>query len=384
MDDTLCGLIDAPALPVYDLGADHPFARHRQLPLFDLIDRMGMATPAERMTAVPAGPLDLELAHDADYIAMVEATSAARTTPAQRASALGFGLGTSDNPIAVGQHAAAAAVVGATLTCVRAVLAGQRRHALNTAGGLHHAFRRRASGFCIYNDLVAGIRAARQAGVDRVLYVDFDVHHGDGVEDAFAGDPGVVTVSFHQSPETLFPGTGRAEDIGRGAARGSIVNMPFAPFTDDASWWECVAAILPAVVRRFRPGLIVSQHGCDPHREDPLAQLMLTTAPMRRAARMVRELADEVCGGRWVATGGGGYQPYSVTPRAWSLVWLEMSERPVPTRIDPGWIAAWQPECAEPLAAEFEDAPVAASPRTAQAQEINRRTLDRVLSLQGI
>ena len=155
-----------------------------------------------------------------------------------------------------------------------------------------------------------------------MLYVDFDVHHGDGVEFAFQRDADVLTLSFHQSPETLFPGTGRITDRGVGDATGSVVNMPLAPGTGDESWWATVEALLPPLVRRFQPDLLVSQHGCDPHREDPLAEVQITTRPMHRAALLVGELSEEVCGGRWVATGGGGYQPYRVIPRAWSLVWL--------------------------------------------------------------
>ena len=377
------GLVDAASMPLYDLGIDHPFARDRQRPLLDLIQRMELAETGEFLRPIPAAEEQIALAHDKEYIEMVRATSAADPTPGVRAAGLGFGLGTPDNPIAEGQHGAASAVAGATAACVQHVVSGTLRHAFNPTGGLHHAAYRTASGFCIYNDLVVGIRTARVAGIDRVLYVDFDVHHGDGVEFAFDRDPNVLTVSFHQSPETLFPGTGRIRDTGHGEGRGSVVNMPFAPFTADDSWWECVSTVLPAATRRFAPDLIVSQHGCDPHREDPLAQLELTTAPMQKAARLCKELAAEVCDGRWVATGGGGYQPYRVIPRAWSMVWLEMTGREIPERIDADWLRTWQHGSPDPLPETFFDPLAPTSLANRQARDHNARSLEHLMTLHG-
>ena len=383
-DQPICGLVDARALPAYDLGPGHPFARDRQEALTDLILRMQLAEDAEFVRPRAAGEAELLLAHDPEYVAMVRRTSAPDPAPSLRVDGLRFGLGTADNPLAEGQHVAAAAVSGATADCVRAVIEGRLRHAFNPTGGLHHAAHRQASGFCIYNDLTVGIRTAQDLGLPRVLYVDFDVHHGDGVEFAFDEDPNVLTVSFHQSPETLFPGTGRVTDVGHGPAKGSAVNMPFAPYTDDESWWHAVDAVLPAVARRFRPDLIVSQHGCDPHREDPLAQLELTTAPMQRAARLCRQLADELCGGRWVATGGGGYQPYRVLPRAWSIVWMEMSGRAVPEKLAPDWVAAWAHRSDAPMPETFLDQPGPETIATRQARDANLRTLDRLVEVHGL
>lgn len=369
------GLVDALAMPVYDLGEGHPFARDRQEALFDLLARMQLVDDDQRMPAPEATRAELELAHDPEYIDMVAATSVEAPTSEVYEKALSFGLGTSDNPIAPNQHLAASRVAGATLDCVRQVISGKLKYAFNPTGGLHHAAHRAASGFCIYNDLVVGIRGARDAGLPRVLYVDFDVHHGDGVEFAFDQDPSVVTVSFHQSPETLFPGTGLVTDRGKGAGQGSVVNMPFAPHTDDESWWHCVETVLTATVRQFQPSLIVSQHGCDPHHEDPLAQLQLTTSPMRKAASLCRVLANEVCDGHWVATGGGGYQPLRVLPRAWTMVWTEMSGRELPTHLDRSWLDAWQHASELPLTPTFEDTPIEPSAESRTAAAANEQTL---------
>jgi acetoin utilization protein AcuC len=240
-----------------------------------------------------------------------------------------------------GQPGGARAGAAATLACVRAVVGGQRRAAFNPAGGLHHAQRARASGFCIHADLVVGIRAALDAGIHRVLYVDYDVHHGDGVEAAFAADPRVLTISLHETPEVRFPGTGFAHDRGHGAGLGYAINVPLAPFTADDAWLAAIRAVVVPAARAYRPELIVSQHGADPHFTDPLASLRVTTQAMAAAATITRDLADELCGGRWVATGGGGYQPYTVLPRAWFWVWTIVAGRELPARIDAGWRAAW-------------------------------------------
>lgn len=371
-------LIDATALPIYDLGTDHPFARDRQVALFDLIRRLKLVRPDQLLKPDPATLAELELAHDPDYIAMVAATSAPKPGTETLWAASRFGLGTSDNPVGPGQHEAAAAIAGATLACARQVVSGKVRHGFNPAGGLHHAHRRSASGFCVYNDLVVAIRGAQELGAERVLYVDFDVHHGDGVEFAFQADPNVLTCSFHQDPDTLFPGTGRITNLGSGAARGTVVNMTFAPGTGDDSWWEAVETLLPTLAERFEPDLIVSQHGCDTHREDPLADLQLTTRPMHRAALLTKSLAHEYCEGRWVATGGGGYQPYRVIPRAWSLVWMAMTGHEVPVNVDRDWRDVWEQRSGMSIALPFFDPP-ADNPRAERAHHQNQQTLEQLL-----
>ncbi len=374
-------LIHGPSLPVYDLGQDHPFARHRQQALFDLITRMDMAEPEELLRAEQLGEAGLELAHSPEYIAQVQAISVDSPSAQTLAQAMAFGLGTADNPIGKNQHASAGAMAAATRECVLQVMRGKAEHAFNPAGGLHHATRGAASGFCIYNDLVVGIRTAQQEGAQKVLYVDFDVHHGDGVEFAFQEDPSVCTLSFHQDPDTLFPGTGRLHDRGHAAGKGSVVNMPLAPYTGDASWWETVSTVLPKVARAFRPDFILSQHGCDPHFSDPLAQLQLTTKPMMQAAQLSKDLAKELCGGRWVGTGGGGYQPLTVIPRVWSMVWLVMSGRDIPVDLDPAWVEHWQKESAEAMPRQFFDAELDEDKRQQRAAEHNQANLSKLLSL---
>jgi acetoin utilization protein AcuC len=175
-----------------------------------------------------------------------------------------------------------------------------------------------ASGFCIYNDCALAIRRLLDGGLSRVAYVDIDVHHGDGVQEAFADDPRVLTISLHQNPATLFPGTGHSEDIGAAGAEGFAVNVPLPPGTSDAGWLRAFHAVVPSLLRAFRPEVLVTQHGADTHLEDPLANLALSVDGQRAAHLALADLADTTAGGRWLAFGGGGYSLYRVVPRSWT------------------------------------------------------------------
>jgi acetoin utilization protein AcuC len=191
-------------------------------------------------------------------------------------------------------------------------------HAANISGGLHHAMPGKASGFCVYNDVAVGIRWLLNHGAERVAYVDVDVHHGDGVERIFYDDPRVMTVSLHETGQMLFPGTGFPTDTGGPGAEGSAVNVALPPGTSDAGWLRAFHAVVPPLVREFAPDVLVTQHGCDSHIEDPLAHLMLTVDGQRAAYLALHDLAHEVCDGKWVVTGGGGYAVVDVVPRAWT------------------------------------------------------------------
>jgi acetoin utilization protein AcuC len=238
---------------------------------------------------------------------------------------LRWGLGNGDNPIFPRMHEASALVTGASVDAARAVWDGTAQHAVNLSGGLHHAMRDRASGFCIYDDPAVAIAWLLQAGATKVAYVDVDVHHGDGVEAAFWDDPRVLTVSMHESGRTLFPGTGWAHDVGGDAAAGSNVNVALPMGTDDAGWLRAFDAVVPPVLRAFGPQVMVTQHGCDTHALDPLAHLLMSVDGQRTAYAALHALAHELCGGKWVVLGGGGYEPVQVVPRAWTHLLAEVT-----------------------------------------------------------
>jgi acetoin utilization protein AcuC len=329
----------------YDFGPSHPLAPVRLALTMELAGQLGvLGQPGVSVARPePAADAELELVHDPRYIAAVKRNGeaggeAGGTRP--DAAALSFGLGTPDNPVFPGMHDASALVVGATLAAARAAWSGGADHGASIAGGLHHAMRDHASGFCVYNDPAIAIAWLLRAGADRIAYVDIDVHHGDGVQAAFYADPRVLTISLHESPATLFPGTGRAAETGAPGARGSAVNVPLPAGTGDAGWLRAFHAVVPPLLRAFGPHILVSQHGCDTHWLDPLANLELTIDAQRAAHAALHELAHEVAGGRWLLTGGGGYELVQVVPRTWTHLLAVAAGRPV----DPGARvpAAWR------------------------------------------
>jgi acetoin utilization protein AcuC len=325
-------LVFGPRSTTYDFGPHHPLTPRRFGPGIDLLRTVG-AVPG--LAPEPADDPELFAIHAAHYIATVRRLSA---EPNGRPAA-GFAAYGDDPPFA-GMHEAAAAVAGGSLQAMEALLRGDVEHAFHPGGGLHHAMPDRASGFCIYNDPALAIAAARRAG-KRVLYVDLDVHHGDGVQAIHYDDPGVMTFSIHESGRTLFPGTGFVGELGDGAAAGSSINLPLEAETGEAAWLAGVRGLLPQLAAFFGPDLIVSQHGADSHAWDPLAHLLVTTTAMVEAAGLVDAVAHRHAGGRWLATGGGGYDVYRVVPRTWTLTWLAGAHRQAPEQTDLEWRSRW-------------------------------------------
>ena len=348
-------------LASYDFGPDHPLAPIRVKLTIELARALGVLTRPGVVVqaAAAASDAELELVHDPGYIAVVKAAGsapvkAAWETEPPGAGGLGagtllqHGLGTPDDPVFAGMHEASALVAGATLAAARAVWSGSAAHGANIAGGLHHAMRSSASGFCIYNDPAIAIAWLLAQGAERIAYVDIDVHHGDGVQAAFWNEPRVLTISLHESPATLFPGTGRPTETGGPAAEGSAVNVALPAGTKDAGWLRALHAVVPPLLSAFRPQVLVSQHGCDTHWSDPLADLEVTIDAQRAAHALLHRLAHETAGGRWLLTGGGGYQLVQVVPRTWTHLLAEASGQPIdPATPTPatwreyvGWVSA--------------------------------------------
>ncbi|MCW2858225.1 MAG: histone deacetylase superfamily [Marmoricola sp.] len=303
------------SLTCYDFGPAHPMNPVRVDLTMQLTRSLGLidGDGLSAVAAPDASDEDLLLVHDP---ALIEAVRRAGADPSIHDPR--FGLGTDDNPTFRDMHQAARHVVGASLEAARRVWNGQAIHAANIAGGLHHAMPDAVSGFCVYNDVAVAIRWLLANGAHRVAYVDVDVHHGDGVQKIFWDDPRVLTISLHETGEMLFPGTGFPAETGGPEAIGTSVNVALPPGTADAGWLRAFHAVVPAVVRGFAPDILITQHGCDSHRLDPLAHLMLSVEGQRASYLALHDLAHEVCGGRWVATGGGGYAVVDVVPRSWT------------------------------------------------------------------
>jgi acetoin utilization protein AcuC len=362
-------LVFGPRSTTYDFGPAHPLTPRRFGPGIDLLRSLG-AEPG--LAPEPASEDELRWCHSRRYIDTVKRFSDAP----YGWSEAGIGDG-GDDPAFAGMHDAAAAVAGGSIRAMEAILRGDVEHAFHPGGGLHHAMRDRASGFCIYDDPALAIARARQAG-QRVLYLDFDVHHGDGVQAIHRNDPGVLTFSIHETGRYLFPGTGAVGELGVGVAAGTAINVPLEPYTGERAWLPAVQALVPELAAAFGPDLIVSQHGADSHAWDPLAHLNMTTTAMGASARLVDAVAHRYAGGRWLATGGGGYDAYRVVPRSWSLVWLAGAHREVPASIPEAWRDRWAAEGARygqaPPPGAFTDRPNAGEPIDAAQDAADQRS----------
>ncbi len=362
-------LVFGPRSLAYDFGPRHPLTPLRFGPGIDLLRAVGASPGLAPIPAVDEALLRIHLP------AYIEAVKAFAADPA-RPGAMGIGL--SDNPAFRGMHEAAATVAGGSLEAMKAILRGETDHAFHPGGGLHHAMASKAWGFCVYNDVALAVARARADGL-RVLYVDLDVHHGDGVQAAFLRDPGVLTVSVHESGHYLFPQTGFIDELGEGSAAGTSVNLPLEPSTGDGAWLAAVRSLLPALASVFGPDVVVSQHGADSHPWDPLAHLRVTTAAMGEAARLVDAVAHRWAGGRWLATGGGGYDAYRVVPRAWALTWLAGAHRDIPDETPAGWRSRWETAAGDfgtpGMPSAFLDAPNAGMPVSGTQEAAGERSM---------
>jgi acetoin utilization protein AcuC len=320
----------------YDFGPEHPMAPIRLELASRLARDLGLLTaPGVRVVnAEPASDEVLETVHDPAYLAAVQQASK------DPHSAHGkFGLGTPDVPAFAGMHEASARIAAGSRDLALAVWTGEAAHGVNFCGGLHHAMPSRASGFCVYNDVGVAIQALLDAGAERVAYVDVDVHHGDGVQKMFWDEPRVLTVSLHEDGRMLFPGTGFPQEIGGPTAEGYAVNVALPAGTSDAAWLRAFHAVVPPLLRAFDPQIMVTQHGCDTHVLDPLAHLALSVDAQRASYAALHDLAHEFCDGRWVATGGGGYEVVDVVPRAWAHLVGIAAHQPVDpaTEVPASW-----------------------------------------------
>jgi acetoin utilization protein AcuC len=339
-------LVYSPHVVSYDHGPQHPLRPVRVKLTRELIAAYGMLDggSVEELAPPVATDDELRLVHTRAYIDAVRRAGAGEPGEWWR-----YGFGPGDNPIFPDMHEASARVAGGSILAARVLVEGRFDHAFNPAGGLHHAMPDRASGFCVYDDPALAIAWLLEHGVERVAYVDVDVHHGDGPQAVFYGDSRVLTISLHESGRYLFPGTGFTDERGAGEAEGTKVNVPLPPYTSDGAWRAAFREVVPPLVEGWKPDVLVTQLGCDTHHTDPLAHLALSTTAYRETATDFHELAHRAAGGRWLATGGGGYQWARVVPRAWTIYFAEMAERRVPDEIPSSWLELARGESSAPV-----------------------------------
>ena len=363
-----------PEYLTYDFGPQHPFSPQRLAMLVELLAELDPAWGP--VAAVQARREDVLTVHAERFVRRVEAAS--RGVPPDDLD--DYGLGTSDTPVFPGMDAAARWLVGGTLTGARLVSGGTARRVLQLGGGLHHAQFDRASGFCVYNDLAVAIHHFLEAGM-RVLYVDVDVHHGDGVQWIFYKDPRVLTLSLHESGRYLFPGTGGVFELGQGGGTGYSWNLPLEPYTGDACYLEAFERVFEKALAWFLPDVILVQAGADAHFLDPLADLMLTTRAYERIFNRVLEGAEQYTEGRVLFTLGGGYS-FDAAVRVWALLYFLLKGQRLPERLPEGWRERWGERLGQTLSAELHDAhgpPLV--PRRPEIERYNRSNVDRLLDV---
>lgn len=328
MTQTL-GVVYSDAFQQYDFGPTHPLKPTRLKLTFELMKATNLLSSPNVKVSEPreANREELLFFHDDEYLELVKRVSKSGTD---------F-LDLGDTPAFKGCYEASALAVGASLSAVDLVMSGKATHAVNIAGGLHHAHPGRASGFCIFNDPAISIAYLKKKyGLKRILYLDVDAHHGDGVMYGFYSDAGVLDIDFHEDGHHLFPGTGFTEETGEGKASGLKINIPLSPFTGDEPYLRLFQEIVPPTVRKYRPQVLLLQCGADAHANDLLAHLQLTSRTYREVAKIVHNLAHEVTNGHLIVFGGGGYNLANVA-RTWTVVASTLVDFDPPECVPKGW-----------------------------------------------
>ena len=369
----MCQIIYHPDYKKYDLGSGHPFDPVRAEMVIDYLNSTGCLKSFVKPD--PVSPEDLTVIHSRSYIDMVESVSCGMDLK----NTEDYGLGTLDNPIVKGMAEGARLQTGGTVLAAKLLIENKYKKVIQFGGGFHHAHLNLAAGFCIYNDLALAIKEMIEKNW-HVVYLDLDVHHGDGVQEIFYSDENVMTISLHESGEYLFPGTGWLHELGNGMGRSLKLNVPLEPFTEGESYLEVINGIVEPALKWFKPDALVVQAGADAHFSDPLADLMLTTQDFEKIYRRVLELVNQYSNGRVLFTLGGGYS-ITATPRIWILLYLVLFGMEIPERLPDDWRLRWQKKINKELPAFLHD-PLPAFDSIPRKQEIvkyNHELIQRLM-----
>ena len=367
-------VIYSPNYRFYNLGKNHPFSPLRAKMVLDFIQETigetNLISPEK-----PVSPQELEAIHSGKYIEAVELASKGKVIEDIEK----FGLNTADNPVIKGMGEGARWMCAGTLLAAKSVAEGKTKRALNLGGGLHHAKKNTASGFCLYNDIAFALKYLTNKGF-HILYLDIDAHHGDGVQQAFYNDDRVMTISIHESGEYLFPGSGWLYEIGEGMGRATSINLPIEPFTEGENYLQLLEKILTPAIQWYKPQIIFVQAGADAHFSDPLADLMLTTYDFEKIFRKILNFADKYTEGRIIFTLGGGYN-FFASARIWSILSLLISENQIPEDIPENVLNKWEEYLNKKLSSKLHDPenPFEPIPRKKEIEDTNNDRLQILL-----
>ena len=368
----MCKIIYHPKYNLYDLGKSHPFNPIRVEMVLDLLKELGC--PVKIETPEPVNPEMLFTIHDENYVKTIEALSRGES----KSEAEKYGLGTIDNPVAIGMAEGARYQAGGTLLGAKLLLKEKAKKVLQLGGGFHHAHRNLAAGFCIYNDLALAIKEMTNHDW-HVAYIDIDVHHADGVQEIFYTDDKVMTISLHESGEFLFPGTGWVHELGQGMGKALKLNLPLDPFTEGNSYIEVMDGIFEPALRWYKPDALVVMVGADAHFSDPLADLMLTTLDYEKIFKKILGYADKYSNSRIMFTLGGGYS-ITATPRIWTLLYFLITNQQIPERLPEKWRKKWSMKVGTELPEFLHDILPAYEPipRKKEIEKNNRDLIRRI------
>lgn len=363
----------------YRFNDQHPFNQMRVKMTTDLLASSEFLKEEDIIKPRKATDEELLLVHQPDYVEAVKKAGEGTLPESQMES---YGLASDDTPTFDDMHEKSKMLVGATLTAVDEVMKGNAKKVLSLAGGLHHGFTGRASGFCIYNDSAVAIEYMRKNYGLKVLYIDTDAHHGDGVQFTFYNTNEVMTYSIHETGRYLFPGTGSTTERGDDSGFGFSVNLPVDAFTEDESFLSIFEESLENAIIKFKPDILLSQNGVDAHYRDPMTHLALTSKSYEEIPRIVNRLSDEYTDGKWIAVGGGGYNIWQVVPRMWAQIWLAMNDETAPRGALPeAFLEKYQPKSKVEFPTLWEDdlSDFQEIPRQNDISEKNEGMLQRIL-----
>jgi len=333
------GLIYTDEFQKYNFGNNHPLRPLRLKLTYSLMEKLNLLknTRLEIIKPRLATKEELETIHSPEYVQVIKKLS---INPEDKTiQPYIYGLGPGDNPIFKGMYEASAMVCGASIMAADKVWNDEEcKIAFNPAGGLHHALKEKASGFCIFNDIGVAIKYLKKLKPNiRIAYLDIDCHHGDGVQWLFYDDPNVLTISYHQDGRFLFPGTGSVSEIGEGNGKGFSINFPLLPGTNNKPFMKLFRNTAPQILEAYAPDILFTQLGVDTYYNDPLTQMGFSLSIYRDIAQTMKTSAREFCQNKWIAVGGGGYL-VTVVPRAWTLFLAKMLGEQLENKLPDSWI----------------------------------------------
>lgn len=374
------GYVYSNQLMQYRFSDEHPFNQMRLKLTTELLIDANLLDPNQIITPRLATDDELTLIHTYDYINAIKHASHGILSESESKK---YGLANEDTSQFKQMHQHSARIVGGALKLADMIVNGKLKNGCHLGGGLHHALPGRANGFCIYNDVAITAKYLSQKYDMKVMVIDTDAHHGDGVQWSFYTQNEILNYSIHETGKFLFPGSGHYTERGKEQGFSYSVNVPLEPYTEDASFIDCFKRTVTPVVKSFDPDIILSVNGVDIHYLDPLTHMNCTLDSLYEIPYYVKSLADQYTDGKVIMFGGGGYNIWRVVPRAWSHVFLSLIDAPIQHGDLPKqWIEKWQHYAPLDLPTTWDDKRLdyLEIPRTKEITEKNLKHASQVAS----